>query len=498
MSETPAPRPQASGRTAAKGMAWTALSLTVSKGLSFASQIALGYLLAVETYAVFAMLTTALIFVNGFQSAGVGKVLISRQDEYDALLPTYSAFALWLGLIGMGIFLVVGLVFNQIYEIRPLFWMIALASLSLPLKAVTTIYMASLSIDLRFRDLGMMEVWRSLFYYAVLVGAAALGAGGYTMAAATTLSMLYLAWLLRRWTPDTRIGWRLTPRTFLRMLVELRWVLASGFLLSLGMNGDYLVLADILSPEELGYYYFGFVLLVNLTTMISVGVNQTLLPIFSNLKADMPQLRRQYLRIGGATTLMMSLLSIGVIGFGPVMIHLVWGGKWDPSILVIVTVAVALPIRLTSNFAGTVFESQGAWGWRMVVLLWDAGFVVVCAWIGGTLGGMNGAALAVAGQRMASGLLSFPLAARLIGISMPRVAGFFARCFGSYLVIVAVLLMIDPWRHVTMHEDTAILLPLLETAVAVLAFLAANWLVNRELVTAMFGLIRNRRKKKPA
>ncbi|MFW2541544.1 oligosaccharide flippase family protein [Primorskyibacter sp. 2E107] len=494
MTEEPQkPQAQSSGRTAAHGMAWTALSLIISKGLSFVSQIALGYLLAVETYAVFALLTTALIFVNGFQNSGVGKVLISKHDELEELLPTYSAFALWLGLIGMAIFLVVGLVFEQIYEIRPLFWMIALAGLSLPLKAISTIYIATMSIDYRFRDISLIEVKRSFFYYAVLVGAAALGSEGYTMAVAMAAAGGFAVWLMKRSAPKTKISWRLAPRTFLRMLVELRWVLISAFLMALGMNGDYLVLGDMLSPEELGYYYFGFVVLVNLTTMISVGLNQTLLPLFSKLKHDMPQLRRQYLRIGGATTLLMSLLCIAVIGFGPTMIHLVWGGKWDPSIMVIVTVAVALPIRLMSNLAGVVFESQGAWGWRLTVLLWDASFVVFCAWIGATLGGMNGAAAAVAGQRLFSGLLAFPLAARLIGLSMPRVGGFFARCFTIYLAIVAVLLMIDPWRHVTMHEDAAILLSLTETIVAALVFLAANWMINRELVTAMISLIRRRK-----
>ncbi|WP_136443994.1 oligosaccharide flippase family protein [Pacificoceanicola onchidii] len=498
MSETPNQRPAASGRTAAKGMAWTALALLVAKALSFVSQIALGYLLAVETYAVFAMLGSALIFVNGFQNSGVGKVLIAKQDQYDELLPSHSAFALWLGLIGMALFVVVGFVFQQFYEIRPLFWMIALAAFSLPLSAISTIYIAALSIDLRFRDLSLVEVQRSFFYYVVLVGAAALGAGGYTMAAAMSLGAAFFVLMLIRKTPQTKVSWRIAPRTFLRMLVELRWVLGSGFLLALGMKGDYLALGDILTPEELGYYYFGFVILVNLTTMISVGVNQTLMPLFAQLKADMPQLRRQYLRIGGATTMLMSLLSLSVIGFAPVMIHLVWGGKWDPSILVIVAIAVALPIRLTSNLAGVVFESQGAWGWRLLVLLWDAGFVVICALIGVYFGGMNGAAIAVACQRAMSGMLAFPLAARLIGLSVTRVAGFFIRCFGSYLVIVAVLIMIDPWRHVISGESTLILRPLLETGAAVLAFLGAQWLINRELVTAMIGLIRNRRKRKPA
>ncbi|EIE51094.1 polysaccharide biosynthesis protein [Citreicella sp. 357] len=483
---------QSSGRTAARGMAWTALSLVVSKLLSFGSQVALGYLLAVDTYAVFALLTTAMIFVNGFQNPGVSKVLIQQHDRLDEILPDYSAFALWLGSIGLVLFLVVGIGFEMTYDVRPLFWVIALAALSIPLKAATTVYMAVMSVNYDFRAISMAEMKRSLFYYIVLVGAAALGAAGYTMALALVGATVVHVVLLKRATPGLRLSWKLSPRRFWQMTMEMRWVLLSAFLFALGMNGDYLLLGEMLTAEELGYYFFGFTLVANLTVMISMGINQALLPLFSKLKHDLPQLRRQYLRISGAVTLMMSIICIGLVGVGPVLVHLVWGGKWDPAIVVVVSIAAILPVRLTANLAGVVFESQGAWGWRLVTLIWDAGFILLCAFVGATLGGFTGATIAVALQRLVSGLLTFPLAASKIGIAPRRTASFFARCFTVYGIVVAAMLLADPWRGVTVHEGTLILRPVLETSAALAVFLAYNLAFNRELMIAMLGILRRK------
>jgi hypothetical protein len=63
-------------RSAAKGLAWMTVAVVFSKFQSFFSQIILGYVLAVESYAVFGISATSMARVGGFRNSGVSKALI--------------------------------------------------------------------------------------------------------------------------------------------------------------------------------------------------------------------------------------------------------------------------------------------------------------------------------------------------------------------------------------------------------------------------------------
>ena len=100
---------QSYAKTAAIGMVWVSAAIAVAKLLSFISQIILGYLLTVETYAVFGLAAAALSLVAGFQNSSVAKVLIHKGANFDRLFPEYSALAFQLGIVGALILIGLGL-----------------------------------------------------------------------------------------------------------------------------------------------------------------------------------------------------------------------------------------------------------------------------------------------------------------------------------------------------------------------------------------------------
>ena len=484
--------PASSGRIAAKGMAWSAVALGFSRLLSFFSQIALGHLLAVETYAVFALVATTMIFVAGFQNSGVAKAMIQQHERLDELLPEYSAFAIRTGLAGCVLLIGLGAILQNFYEAPGLFQILLLHSVSIPLISLTTILTGVLSIQLAFRSINVVEIKRSLIYYAVLVCGAALGTEGYTMALAVLVaSMAQLAMLLR--VAPVKVRVRLSVARFRALAWQLRWVISSAFLVTLGMNGDYLVLGKLLEPDELGYYFFGFILIANVTVLLAATANQTLLPVFSRLKDDLPALQRQLLLSSGAITLLACILSIGLVGLGAVVVHLIWGGKWDGAIVVVLSIATIQPIRLTATVGGVLLEAQAAWAVRLATLIFDAALILVCAFLGGWLGGLSGAAIAVAIQRALSGLVAFPLGARRIGIDGRSIGRFWFRCFGPYMATIGALFLVAPSRYSEADSLAVVLRAAMETGGALAVFLVANWAFNRDLLLAIAALIRDRK-----
>ena len=494
MSEVGPKRSGGHGRTAARGLAWVALSLVMVKLLSFGSQIILGHVLAVETYAMFAIVTAASVFVVGFQNAGVSQALIQRHSEFDDLLPQYSAFALYFGVIGMALFLVVGAIFQTIYGLNGLFLVIAVTSLSIPLIAVNTIFVARLSIKYQFRAISFIDILKSLIYYGALILAAIGGLEIFTVACATVVGALTHLLLLAQRVPDVRISARLGFRAFWSIAYRLRWVILSGFLVALAMNADYLVLGRLLSQEDLAFYFFGFVVVTNVTILMSAGINQTLLPIFSKLNNDVPELRRQFFRMSGAISILAGILCIGIVGVGPGGVHLIWDGKWDGAQIAILAVAAVQPVRLLATVAGVGFQARGAWSVRAAILLVESLVLVICAWAGATWGGLPGAAIAVAGQRVLSGLLSFPIFSSLLGLELGRTVKFILRLIGPYVLAIGLLFLMAPSRHGQIDSVAMAVQTIGETTLAIAVFVGGTFLLNRDLLKALVVLVVSRRR----
>ena len=106
---------------------------------------------------------------------------------------------------------------------------------------------------------------------------------------------------------------------------------------------------------------------------------------------------------------------IGVVGLGPCLIHLVWRGKWDLAAVTAVAVAFTLPMRMLSPMGAVTLDSFGKWRLRTALLLLDSSTMMAAALIGAHLADLKGASIAVALQRLASGLVDFSFAVHTIG-----------------------------------------------------------------------------------
>ena len=214
---------------ASKGMIWVCLTV-FSKSLSFFSQIFLAYLLAVETYAIFGMAATAVALVAGFQNSSVAKAIINKYDNFEKIFPQYSAFAFQFGLLGMVILFGLGGIFQAIYEIPRLWAVLLVTGLSIPFLSLNTVLIASLSINYRFREINLIDMFRSFIYYIALLVAAILGAEGYTIAFATLFGTLVAHFLLLKKVKIAPSYFTFRATQFIETMWLLRWVLLSGFL----------------------------------------------------------------------------------------------------------------------------------------------------------------------------------------------------------------------------------------------------------------------------
>ena len=479
-------------RSASHGLFWVSVAVVFAKVLSLVSQIILGHVLAVETYAIFGLAAAVIAMTAGFQNPNVGKALIQSTTRFSDLFRSYSAFSFLLGIVGTGVLISIGAIFSKLYEIPELFLVLVVTSFAIPFMSINTTLIAGLSLNYRFRDINIVDIKRSLFYYFVLIAVALLGAEELTMAIALAIGTLVMHILLLQRSGLRPTYFRLNPLEFVKIFSALRWVILAGFLLALAMRADYFVVGKVLTLEEFGYYAFAFMLVASLTIPISTGITQIFLPIFAHLQHDEMSLRREIIRFSSAIVILGAGLCLVILGFNEVLIHLLWGGKWDPASVVVSMLAIAMPFRFLGIISGVGFEALGRWRLRNAILAFEATLLAVFAAIGASLGGIEGAIIGVVVQRVISSLISFAILGKLVRIDQGEVWALVFRLYGPFVAASALLMSMALSSNGFDAGFNALWLAGLETLVALAVFGAMAFLWNRTFVLVAFDLLRRR------
>ncbi|PTR11627.1 O-antigen/teichoic acid export membrane protein [Cereibacter azotoformans] len=471
-------------------MLWVAAALGVGKLLSLISQIFLGHVLSVETYAIFGMASTAVALTAGFQNPNVGKALIQSATHFPELFIRYSAFAFQFGLIGSMFLIILGWVFAETYDMPQLCAVLVITGLSVPLLSVNTTLAAGLSLSYRFRDINTVDIKRSLIYYFALVSIALLGAEALTMAVAMLIANVAAHLLLLRQSALLPSYFKLRPRDFAITLGTLRWVILSSFLAALAMRSDYFVLGKMLNMEEMGYYTFAIMLVASLTLPISTGITQVFLPIFARLQGDEQALLREVQRFSAAIVIIGSVLCLLMLGMNAVLIHLLWGGKWDLTHFVVNALAMAMPFRFLGMIAGVGLEAIGRWRLRNGLLAFEAVLLSTFAAIGAALGGLNGAIAGTVVQFVVGSFVGFYFIRRVLCGRVGGAAAMTLRLYAPFVAAGAMLLVLSPSRHGTGAGPQTLALAASETLAALVLFSLLTFLLNRTVLVAALNLVR--------
>lgn len=484
--------------TATSGMMWMSLSVLLARMMLFVTQFFLGLLLDARDYSVFAAVSVALTSVCGLQQAGASKVLVQQQDRFHSLVKDYTNFSLYMGLIGGGVLILLGLGFGQYYRNPALVYVIALSAISVPFTSLNTIQSARLSIDLRFRTMCIIDFFVAAANTTIVLGAAFFGAHYYSIGLGLVMSTMLRYFLYRLNTPTLNPSFSLGIARFREILAHVKWLVIVSFLTGLSQQGDYLVLGRAISPEALGYYYFGFQLTANVGQLLAQGILNTLFPMFASLKDDTKALARAFLRSSSIIHFACSVLSLGLVGFAPWLMHFIWHGKWDTAIATAVAMALSLPTRLLSPLGNVTLDSVGKWRLRTALIVLDAGTMMMAALVGAAVDGLFGASVGVALQRFLSGLLDFSIGVYVTRGTTLDIVKFSLRTFIPFWIPAVALVMVGLAHPLLTSDFHAALISASRTLAGIVAFAVLAYALDRSVISEVYSMIRRIVFKKPA
>lgn len=146
---------------------------------------------------------------------------------------------------------------------------------------------------------------------------------------------------------------------FMKIFHSGKWVTLFGIFDFAASQGDSIAIGRVLGAGSLGIYQMGYTIATLPITEISDVANRVIFPVYSKISEEISRLKRGFLKI----TLVVSAVSISlglIIFFFPKdLFILIFGQKWEQTLVVLKPLAIYGAIRGISNTASSLFFALG-------------------------------------------------------------------------------------------------------------------------------------------
>jgi PST family polysaccharide transporter len=421
-------------RLVSRGAMWQSVSFFGGKVLLLAATVVLARVLTPKEFGLVSLALVVIGFLDVISDFGVSQALIyleaSRRRTDAALLATVV-----LGLvIAIGLALCAPAIGRQLHEPEtiPLLRLLALSILAGSLGVVPDTLLRK---DLDFRRRVPVQLSLSATRGVLAIVLALAGFGVWALAIAQVAAQIVssaVAWAMVSYRP----GWDMW-RVGRAELVELfRYgvpTAASGLLSNLVLNIDYIIVGRVLGATQLGLYTLAFRVPEMLVVSVFQIVSSVTFPAYSQANKSLERVRRAYLRVLRLQNTYGLLVSALLFVLAPLVIAVVFGPEWDPSIPSMQALAVYAAFR--SLGMGVVDLLKGIGRPNLALLIALVRFVVVAV-----------ALVLVASRGITAVSVTQALAAFGLMVMVQAVAGYslhlsWLRLVGSYVPGLAAALV---------------------------------------------------------
>lgn len=431
------------GNKAIEGSMWLIGATGAAKALGFVCQLSLAWFLTKEDYGVYAIAISLSVFLSVLRDGGLPMVLEQKGNQFDL----FAGPVFWMMLaMNAGTGLLIALIARpaaQLYHIPELVGVITLFAITVPLSVLPSVLSVRLAINLKFRELGFIQVVSAITRNGLLLLFAWSGFGARSLL--LPLLITNITDTLMLWTVTRYLPWTMPPR--FRLWPELfrsgRWVLLGTFAIGFGNNGAYFLLGKFLPSDLVGTYFFAYQIVVQLGVLLSDNVYQVLAASFARMSYDLPRIRAAVPRALSAVVLVGATASLSIASVYEPLERALWHGKWSGATYPVYILAVVWPAAACLSVLRALQMATGRFRqWGTVTLLGAVSSVggtvmgaylgrsAVAAAIGFGIGALCGAALNARFALPAIGIKAMDAA---IAIMKPWITVVFAALFAQFV-----------------------------------------------------------------
>lgn len=472
-------------RRVARGLTWTFAQSWGVQGINFVVFVVLARLLAPSDFGLVALAAVFVAFAQLVVDQGLGDALIHRSEVTRRQIDTAFWASLATGaLLTAALVLLAGPISTLVREPRLEPMLVAL-SITFLLAALSSIQVALLRRELRFRSLAIRALIGTVGGGVIGVTMAFLGFGAWSLigqqigAAALALAAL---WGVSPWRPS----WQWSREDLGQLFGYGVHVMASDVLSFLSRNVDNLLIGTFLGAHPLGLYAVGYRILRVTHSLLVTVARRITFPAFARLQHDPERMTRAYFRVSrtGALVILPAYIALAIVA--PELTVALFGTRWAESGPVAAILFLIGPVLTVQAFSGAFLNAAG----RPDVVFRFSLITTVVNVVGFALAVSFGI-LAVAAAFVLRGYLLLPLnlywTRVYAGVSVRRyLVQLRWIAIGTILMSLAMLAV----KFGIGTRTSPALLVAAELATGAATFVIGMWFMNRSQLVEAVGLMR--------
>ncbi|MGH6892660.1 MAG: lipopolysaccharide biosynthesis protein [Dongiaceae bacterium] len=345
-------------RRVVRGGAFAMAAEAMEFVLRLTSIVILARLLVPEHFGLIGMVTAITAIAERFKDFGLGIATVQRQD----ITHEHVSTLFWVNAgIGMALVLLVGALafpIARFYDDDRLFHITLAIASGFLWSGITIQHQALLRRQLKFAQIGVIQVVASGLSIAVAVGLAVTDFGYWALVGREVSRNLFVAigtWACLPWIPGAPSR-QVEVRSMLSFGGD---VTAFNLVWFLATNVDQILIGKFFGAVPLGLYRQGISLVLAPMNQMTYPVHSIAESAMSRLQGDPEKYRRYYIRIVSTLSLVTMPLAAFLGVFAEEVVLVALGERWIAAAEFFRILAVAAFMRPAASTAGFVMLSSG-------------------------------------------------------------------------------------------------------------------------------------------
>jgi len=474
-------------QSAESGARWTIGSSAVGGAIQILQFAVLARLLSPVDFGLMAMMVVVIRFAQLYADLGVGNAIIYRQDATLDHLSTLYWTNILAGVLVFAVLVAATPLLVLLYAEPRLASYLPFVAASILILAVGQQYQILLQKHLRFRELAVAESVAAAVGAVVTIAAAFAGQGVVALiygllTSALIRTLLYIGSFVREWRPTLHFDYR-DLRNYLSFSL---YQLGERSINYFSQHADQLLIGAVLGATTLGYYNLAYNLVIWPMQRINPALTRIAFPIFARVQDDVEHLKLGYMTLQRVLASLNFPILVGISSVAPILVPLVFGEKWLPSVALIQVLAFVALLRSTGNPTGALLLARGR---ASLTFCWNLGIVIIqlpAIWMVARYFGSLGVAVILVSLQFIYFWVSYYI---LIRSQLGPCLGLYLNSMGPAIITslpMGLLLGIMS----TLDESPSILWLSSQIAVGMVIYGFLNWFFYRDNTVAVFRLVR--------
>lgn len=341
------------------GVFWSAIEKYSGIFVSLIISMVLARLLTPEEYGIVAVATVLVTFVQIFSTMGIGPAIIQNknlsEDDYNNIF----TFSFYVGFILASLFGCVSPMIATYYGNEQLSSICKLFSINLLFAALNMVPNALMIKNFRFREIALRTLILQIGAGVVGIVMALNSCGVYSLVIPNLLTTIFIFFINLHFYPikiKLRPSFSPIKKIYSYSLYQFLFSVTNYFT----SNLDKLIIGKYISSSALGYYDKAYRLmqlpLQNVTSVISPVLH----PVLSSLQDDLADMASKYNKIVYIIACISFPCAIIFYHTSGELVTLMYGSKWDLSILPLQILTLSLPSHMILATSGSVWQASNA------------------------------------------------------------------------------------------------------------------------------------------